>query len=81
MISASNYRSSQLLSTLETVSRGDALTVVAELSLPSAADGRYVTKPLSPQVKRQVGLAVLDQLQASPATLAFIKLAMSLDYR
>ncbi|MGE8177995.1 LysR family transcriptional regulator [Pseudomonas fluorescens] len=75
------YRSSQLLSTLETVSRGDALTLVAELSLPNAEHARYVKKPLSPPVKRQVGLAVLDQRQSSPATLAFIKLAVSLDYR
>ncbi|MCU1752357.1 LysR family transcriptional regulator [Pseudomonas sp. 6D_7.1_Bac1] len=75
------YRSSQLLSTLETVGRGDALTLVAELSLPDAAQPRYVKKPLSPPVKRQVGLAVLDQRQSSPATLAFIKLAASLNYR
>lgn len=75
------YRSSQLLSTLETVSRGDALTLVAELSLPNAEHARYVKKPLKPPVKRQVGLAVLDQRQSSPATLAFIKLAISLDYR
>lgn len=75
------YRSSQLLSTLETVSRGDALTLVAELSLPNAEHARYVKKPLTPPVKRQVGLAVLDQRQSSPATLAFIKLAVSLNYR
>ncbi|ROM94336.1 LysR family transcriptional regulator [Pseudomonas brassicacearum] len=75
------YRSSQLLSTLETVGRGDALTLVAELSLPNAEHPRYVKKPLSPPVKRQVGLAVLDQRQSSPATLAFIKLAVSLGYR
>lgn len=74
------YRSSQLLSTLETVSRGDALTLVAELSLPNTEQPRYVKKPLTPPVKRQVGLAVLDQRQSSPATLAFIKLATSLDY-
>jgi len=75
------YRSSQLLSTLETVSRGDALTLVAELSLPNAEQPLYVKRPLKPPVKRQVGLAVLDQRQSSPATLAFIKLAVSLDYR
>ncbi|SDO88963.1 DNA-binding transcriptional regulator, LysR family [Pseudomonas arsenicoxydans] len=75
------YRCSQLLSTLDTVSRGDALTVVAEGSLPNDSDDRYVKKPLSPAVTRQVGLAVLDQRQASPATLAFIKLASSLNYR
>ncbi|WP_095149225.1 LysR family transcriptional regulator [Pseudomonas sp. Irchel s3a18] len=75
------YRSSQLLSTLETVSRGDALTIVAEGSLPDTPQPRYVKRPLSPKVKRQVGLAVLDERQASPATLAFIKLARQLDYR
>lgn len=75
------YRCSQLLSTLDTVGRGDALTVVAEGSLPDDRDGRYVKKPLSPTVTRQVGLAVLDQRQSSPAALAFIKLAERLNYR
>jgi len=72
------YRSSQLLSTLETVGRGDAVTIVAELSLPSGTQNRYVSKALSPPVKRQVGLAVLDQRQSSPATLAFIEQARNL---
>ena len=75
------YRCSQLLSTLDTVGRGDAMTVVAEGSLPFDSDPRYVKRTLSPPVKRQVGLAVLDQRQASPATLAFIQLATRLDYR
>ncbi|QQX56307.1 LysR family transcriptional regulator [Pseudomonas chlororaphis] len=72
------YRSSQLLSTLETVARGDALTLVAQLSLPEANDPRYRVKALSPPVRRQVGLAVLDRRQASPATLAFIEQARRL---
>lgn len=75
------YRCSQLLSTLDTVGRGDAVTVVAEGSLPDDNDSRYVKKPLSPSVNRQVGLAVLDQRQSSPATLAFIQMATNLDYR
>jgi len=74
------YRCSQLLSTLDTVGRGDALTVVAEGSLPDDRDSRYVKKPLTPPVTRQVGLAVLDQRQSSPAALAFIKLAERLNY-
>ncbi|MDP9653460.1 UNVERIFIED_ORG: DNA-binding transcriptional LysR family regulator [Pseudomonas putida] len=73
------YRCSQLMSTLDVVARGDGVTVVAEGSLPNQPDRRYVKKPLSPTVVRQVGLAVLDRRQASPATLAFIKLAQSLD--
>ncbi len=72
------YRSSQLLSTLETVARGDALTLVAQLSLPEANDPRYRIKALSPPARRQVGLAVLDRRQSSPATLAFIEQARSL---
>ncbi len=74
------YRCSQLLSTLDTVSRGDAITIVAEGSLPDDASPRYVKKPLLPAVQRQIGLAVLDQRQASPATLAFIKLATRMKY-
>jgi DNA-binding transcriptional LysR family regulator len=73
------YRCSQLMSTLDVVARGDGVTVVAEGSLPHQIDSRCVKKPLSPAVSRQVGLAVLDRRQASPATLAFIKLAESLD--
>jgi len=72
------YRSSQLLSTLETVARGEALSILAELSLPPRMDARYVSKALSPPVRRQVGIAVLDQRQSSPATLAFIRHAQRL---
>jgi DNA-binding transcriptional LysR family regulator len=74
------YRCSQLLSTLDTVSRGDAITIVAEGSLPDDASPRYVKKPLLPAVQRQIGLAALDKRQASPATLAFIELATRMKY-
>ncbi|MFO2464300.1 LysR substrate-binding domain-containing protein [Pseudomonas sp. 15FMM2] len=74
------YRCSQLLSTLDAVRRGDGVTVVAQLSLPDVQPASYLIKPLKPAITRQVGLAVLDQRQASPATLAFIKLATGLDY-
>jgi hypothetical protein len=43
--------------------------------LPDGGSPRYVKKPLLPAVQRQIGLAVLDQRQATPATLAFIELA------
>ncbi|MBV4485101.1 LysR family transcriptional regulator [Pseudomonas sp. SWRI153] len=69
------YRCSQLLSTLDVVSRSEAITIVAEASLPDDPAPRYIKKPLIPPVKRQVGLAVLDKRQASPAALAFIELA------
>ncbi|PKA73193.1 DNA-binding transcriptional LysR family regulator [Pseudomonas baetica] len=75
------YRCSQLLSTLDTVSRGDAITLVAEASLPDTQQRNYVTIPLVPTVNRQVGLAVLDRRQASPAALAFIELAARMNHR
>jgi DNA-binding transcriptional LysR family regulator len=72
------YRCSQLISTLDTVARGDAVTVVAELSVPDGGAGRYCIRPLRPAVPRRVGLALPDRRQASPATSAFIELATEL---
>ncbi|MGE8355948.1 MAG: LysR substrate-binding domain-containing protein [Microvirgula sp.] len=74
------YRCSQLLSTLDTVARGDGVTLLAELALPRAAHGEtgYVSRPLAPQVARRIGLAVLDERQSSPATLAFVRQALML---
>lgn len=72
------YRCSQLLSTLDIVGRGDAVSVVSEGSLPPLDDPRIAKRALSPRVPRQIGLAVLDCRQASPATLAFIELARAL---
>ncbi|WP_434610293.1 LysR family transcriptional regulator [Pseudomonas sp. R1-7] len=71
------YRCSQLLSTLDIVARGDAVSVVSEGSLPLVRPPGFVVRPLSPPVPRQIGLAVLDSRQASPATLAFIELAQA----
>lgn len=69
------FRCSQLLSTLDIVRRGEAVSVVCEGSLPEGESLGFVVRPLSPRVPRQIGLAVLDSRQASPATLAFIELA------
>ena len=74
------YRCAQLLSTLEAVSRGDGLSIVAQASLPERVDSRYVARPLSPPVPRRIGLAVLDRRQASPAALAFLTLAQGLQH-
>ncbi|MBK5512236.1 LysR family transcriptional regulator [Pseudomonas sp. TH15] len=75
------FRCSQLLSTVDTVSRGDAITIVAEGSLPDDATPRYLKKPLAPAVQRTVGLAVLDKRQCSPAALAFIELATNMNHQ
>ena len=70
------YRISQILSTLAYIKKGEAITVMAELSLPEKSDDcGYVALPLNPQYNREVGLAYLPQEQQSPATRAFIKLA------
>ncbi|MGN8278416.1 LysR family transcriptional regulator [Pseudomonas sp. SMV71] len=69
------YRCSQLLSTLDVVRRGEAVSVVSEGSLPENDHPGFITRPLAPPVPRQIGLAVLDSRQASPATRAFIELA------
>ncbi len=74
------YRCSQLLSTLQAVSRGDGVSIVAEGSLPETPFLPYQVRPLSPTVSREIGLAVLDQRQATPATLAFIRLAQRLSF-
>lgn len=70
------YRISQILSTLAYIERSEAVTVMAELSLPEhKEDCAYITLPLNPQHNREVGLAFLSDEQQSPATRAFIKLA------
>ena len=75
------FRCSQLLSTLEAVSRGDGVSVVAQASLPQVSAPGYVQRPLAPAVARTIGLAVLDRRQASPATLAFIQMAQAMNPR
>lgn len=75
------YRSAQLISTLGMVERGDGVTIVAELALPEVDSDRpaaYVARPLNPPVPRSIGLAVHNQRQASPATQAFIEIAIRL---
>ncbi|NWE71232.1 LysR family transcriptional regulator [Pseudomonas gingeri] len=75
------YRTAQLLSILATVARGEGLTVIAEQSLPEHPAPGYISRPLSPPVKRKIGIAVLDRREVSPATQAFIDLATGFDYR
>jgi DNA-binding transcriptional LysR family regulator len=73
-------RNGQLLSTLEAVARGDGVSIVAELALPTAERYRagFTVHTLQPAVTRSVALAVLDERLASPAALAFIQCAAKL---
>ena len=73
------YRTTQLMSTIALVAKGEGVALVAELALPQAqeTDG-YVMRQIVSPCKRTVGLAVHSRLQASPATQAFIKTALQL---
>ncbi|MEB3754133.1 LysR family transcriptional regulator [Acinetobacter sp. MD2(2019)] len=72
------YRSTQLMSTFATVTRGEAITVIAESALPNDVALDFITRSLTPTVRRSVGLAVIDERQASPAAKRFIHLAKSI---
>lgn len=78
------HRSAQLISTLAMVEMGYGVSILAEQALPergSLHTSSYIKKPLNPPVTRSVGLAVLDERQASPATKAFFKIAQDLQRR
>lgn len=78
------HRSAQLISTLAMVEMGFGVSILAEQALPARGSlhaKSYIKKMLSPPVTRRVGLAVLDERQASPATRAFIRIAVGLQRR
>ena len=70
------YRTTQLLSILTMVGRGQGVSVVAEMALPPVrAEDGWVAKPLRPKAERKIGLAIHPTANASPATMAFIAMA------
>ena len=73
------YRTTQLMSTIALVAKGEGVALVAEQALPQyqKTDG-YVVRRLICECKRTVGLALNSTRQASPATQAFIKTARRL---
>jgi len=76
------YTNIQIMSMLSMVSSGSAVSITAELSIPSdkqAKAGSFVTKTLHPVVKREIGLAMLNRLHLSPAAAAFVKTAARLE--
>lgn len=76
------YRTSQLLSTLAMVGRGQGVSVVADMAVPKALpnDG-WITKPLNPAKPRSIGLALHKSATRSPAVEAFLKVATSFSAR
>lgn len=71
-------RYAQIVSIIKMVENGSGASIVADLALPEqvlALCPGAVKRPLTPRVKRSVGLAVLDRRNASPAAEAFLKMA------
>lgn len=68
------YHSTQILSTLGMVANGQGIAIVAELALPEKPLGNYIVKPLAPQIRRKIGIAIHSTRLASPAALAFINM-------
>ena len=70
------YRTSQVLSTLTMVARGQGVSVVAEMALPPEVPSQgWVKKPLRPVRTRSIGLAMHQNAEPSPAAMAFVDLA------
>lgn len=73
------YRTSQILSTLSMVGRGQGVSVVADMAVPrSGPDDDWVTIPLDPPKTRAIGLALHPTAVRSPAVEAFLKVAKTL---
>ncbi|MGB1239792.1 MAG: LysR family transcriptional regulator [Pseudomonadales bacterium] len=73
-------RTSQVLSTLALVARAEGVAIVAELALPRDRGLQGIcVRPLNPQKRRAVGLALNSARQVTPATKAFLQIAQSLE--
>jgi DNA-binding transcriptional LysR family regulator len=64
------YSFTQIISILEFVQRGLAVSIAARLALPKPPEG-VIYLPLSPAQPRTVGLACLDRSRLSPLASAF----------
>lgn len=73
------YRTSQVMSTLDLVSRGVGVALMAELALPKHhTNQNYLVRPLHPIHRRTVGLALHSSRHLSPAASAFVEMAVKL---
>ncbi|NNP69937.1 LysR family transcriptional regulator [Acinetobacter sp. Ac_5812] len=75
------YHLSQILSILNMVNSNAAVSIVADLSLDQNILQLYpniVKRPLSPNIKRSIGLAVKNKQQMTPLAKAFVEIAMQL---
>lgn len=78
---AITHRYSQIITIIKSVENGDGVSLISDLALSdqvmSLCPG-VIKKPLTPAVRRSVGLAVLSLKHASPAAHAFLKTAKAL---
>jgi DNA-binding transcriptional LysR family regulator len=77
------YQLSQLLTILNMVNLQEGVSIVADMAISKvllAAHPRVVKRPLTPNTRRQIALAVANQNAMSPATKAFIQLAQEMYY-
>ena len=75
------YNLSQILSILNMVNHGAGVSIVADLALDNNILQLYpnvVKRPLSPNIKRSIGLAVKNKQQMTPIAKAFVEIAMQL---
>lgn len=75
------YNLSQILSILNMVNQGAGVSIVADLALDTNILSLYpnvVKRPLSPNIKRSIGLAVKNKQQMSPTAKAFVEIALQL---
>ena len=74
-------RYSQIITIIKSVENGDGVSLITDLALSdqvmSLCPG-VIKKPLTPAVRRSVGLAVHSLKHASPAARAFLKTAKAL---
>lgn len=71
-------RYAQIITIIKMVESSAGFSIVADLAAPDevmALCPGVIKKPLTPKVKRSVGLAVLKREHASPAVEAFLKVA------
>lgn len=73
------YHLQQVLSILEIVRLGLGVSILAELALPKDRKGLNII-PLEPKVARQIGLAVRDRNNLSPASRAFFEFVQERSY-
>ncbi|WP_311224279.1 MULTISPECIES: LysR family transcriptional regulator [unclassified Acidovorax] len=77
---AVKQRYAQIITIIKMVENGSGFSIVADLAVPDeimALCPGVTKKPLTPRVKRSVGLAVLKRAHVSPAVEAFLNVAKS----